>query len=70
MTRDIEYHSNFADVSVIVPAFESEDTIGRALHSIAAQTLKPTTVIVVDDGSSDNTYDAAKQFLVQNLQMI
>ena len=49
----------FADVSVIIPAYQSADTIGRALRSVAAQTLKPREVIVVDDGSTDCTHDAA-----------
>ena len=48
-----------ADVSVIIPAYQSADTIGRALRSVAAQTLKPREVIVVDDGSTDSTRDAA-----------
>ena len=51
--------SNRADVSVIIPAYQSADTIGRALRSVAAQTLKPREVIVVDDGSTDCTHDAA-----------
>ena len=49
-----------ADVSVIVPAYNAADTIGRALSSIAGQTLKPREVIVVDDGSTDQTMAAAQ----------
>ncbi len=49
----------FADVSVITPAYRAAATIGRALQSVAAQTLKPRQAIVVDDGSEDGTYEAA-----------
>ena len=49
----------FVDVSVIIPAYQSASTIGRALKSVASQSLKPQEVIVVDDGSTDLTYDAA-----------
>ena len=49
----------FADVSVITPAYRAAATIGRALQSVAAQTLRPRQVIVVDDGSEDGTYEAA-----------
>jgi glycosyltransferase involved in cell wall biosynthesis len=49
-----------APVSVIVPAYNAEATIVRALASIAAQTLPPCEVIVVDDGSADATTHAAK----------
>ncbi|MEJ6542245.1 glycosyltransferase family 2 protein [Brachybacterium paraconglomeratum] len=39
-------------VSVVIPHFNSTDTIGRALGSIAAQTLLPLEVVVVDDCST------------------
>lgn len=50
----------FAPVSVIVPAYRAAATIGRALKSVAAQTLKPREAIVVDDGSDDGTAEAAE----------
>lgn len=50
----------FADVSVVIPAFRAARTIGRALSSVAAQTLPPIeVVVVVVDGSEDGTYEAA-----------
>lgn len=49
-----------ADVSVIIPAWRAADTVGRALASVAAQTVKPREAIVVDDGSDDGTADAAR----------
>lgn len=42
-------------VSIIVPAYNEEKTIGACLASIEAQSYKPLEVIVVDDGSTDNT---------------
>jgi len=48
------------DISVIVAAYEAAGTIGRALDSIAAQTLKPVEVVVVDDGSADATAAIAR----------
>ena len=48
-----------ADVSVVIPAYRAGKTIGRALASVAAQSVKPREVVVVDDGSDDGTYDAA-----------
>ncbi len=49
-----------ANVSVIIPAYQAAGTIGRALASVAAQSVKPAQVIVVDDGSSDATLAVAE----------
>ena len=46
-----------ADVSVVMPAYNAGDTIARALLTIAGQTVRPREVIVVDDGSTDDTVE-------------
>ncbi len=43
------------DVTVMVCAHNAAHTIGATLASIAGQTIKPAAVIVVDDGSTDET---------------
>ena len=49
-----------ASVSVIIPCYNCADTIHRAVESIVQQTLKPAEVILVDDGSADNTLQQLK----------
>ncbi len=49
-------------VAVIIPTFNREHCLGQALESVYKQTLTPTVVCVVDDGSDDGT----KQFIQQN----
>jgi glycosyltransferase involved in cell wall biosynthesis len=49
-------------VSVIIPAYNSANTIIRALQSVAAQTLAPLEIIVVDDASTDTTRDLVASF--------
>ena len=51
-----------ADVTVVTPAWRAAGTIGRALTSVARQTVRPREVIVVDDGSDDGTSEAARAF--------
>ena len=48
-----------APVSVIIPAYNAALSIGRALASVAAQSLPAAEVIIVDDGSTDSTVDIA-----------
>ncbi len=50
-------------ISVVIPAYKAAGTIERALASVAAQTLKPDQVVVVDDGSHDGTAEAARACL-------
>ncbi len=42
-------------MSVVIPAYNAEETIQAALVSVGAQTVAPHEVVVVDDGSSDRT---------------
>lgn len=51
-----------ADVSVIIPAYQAEDTIIRALDSVLAQTALPAEIIVIDDGSQDRTRDVVSAY--------
>ncbi len=44
-----------AAVSVIIPCFRCAKTIERAIASVAAQTVLPAEVILVDDASGDGT---------------
>src|SRR5215207_5211532 len=49
-------------VSILVPAYNEEETIGSALHSITRLDYPLYEVIVVDDGSEDKTYARAISF--------
>lgn len=44
-----------APVSVVIPCFRCGDTITRAVESVAAQTVMPEELILIDDSSGDET---------------
>ncbi len=50
-----------APVSVVVPCFRCADTIACAVASVAAQTLRPAEVLLVDDASGDGTLERLQQ---------
>lgn len=51
-----------AEVDVIIPARNEEDSIGRCLRSLVAQQGIAFQISVVDDGSSDRTREIAESF--------
>jgi len=50
-------------VSVIIPTFNRSRRLIRALRSVLKQTFRDYEVIVVDDGSSDDTYQALAPYM-------
>lgn len=42
-------------VSIIVPVYNMQDTLDRCIQSLMHQTLRNIEIIIVDDGSTDNT---------------
>lgn len=44
---------------VVIPAYDAEPFLARALDSVRAQTLAPAELVVVDDGSHDRTAEIA-----------
>ena len=49
-------------VSIIVAAYNIEDYIKRCMYSIVNQTFKDIEIIVVNDGSTDNTLNIINDF--------
>ena len=57
-------------VSICIPAYNSARWIEATIKSALAQTWKNKEIIIVDDGSTDNTLKIAKQFESDNLKVI
>lgn len=51
-----------AAISVVIPAYNAAQTIEETIHSVQNQTFSDFEIIVVNDGSTDNTWDIINQF--------
>lgn len=49
-------------VSVVIPAYNRAHLLGRAINSVMSQTLDDWELLVVDDGSTDNTEEVVSAF--------
>ena len=49
-------------VSVIIPTWNRSNLIPTAINSVLNQTYKDWELIIVDDGSTDNTEEVIKKF--------
>jgi succinoglycan biosynthesis protein ExoO len=57
-------------VTVVMPAYNAEPWIGTAIESVLDQSLTSWELIVVDDGSSDNTRNEVEKFRDPRISMM
>lgn len=54
---------NEAKISVIIPSYNHANSLAGCFESIFNQTIPVKEIIVIDDGSTDNTAEVMKQYL-------
>lgn len=57
-------------VSVVMPVYNMERYVRQAINSVLRQTFKDYEVIIVDDGSTDLSYDICSEFTDSRIRII
>jgi glycosyltransferase involved in cell wall biosynthesis len=57
-------------VSILIPAYNSEQWIADTIESACAQTWAKKEIVIVDDGSSDQTLQVARRFACKNVRVV
>ena len=53
-------------VSIVIPVYNSKNTLEHCIDSIMLQTYPNLEIIIVDDGSTDGSLDICRQFAIKN----
>ena len=57
-------------IAAVIPTYNRGRMIGRAIESVLNQTVKPNQIIVVDDGSIDNTAAICAEYSQQHVEYV
>lgn len=63
-------NNQFTKISIIIPAYQHAKELPDCLESLFAQTIKPFEIIVVNDGSTDNTSEVLDLYKNQGVKII
>ena len=62
--------NDLISISVIIPTYNRRDFIIKAIESVLKQSFLPKEIIIVDDGSADNTSTVIKDIFKDKIQLI
>ena len=57
-------------ISIIIPVYNTSKYLKKCLNSVINQTYKNYNVIIVNDGSTDNSLDIIKEYIKKSSNII
>ena len=63
-------NNTMPQVSVLMPVYNGQAYIGKAIESILNQTFKDFELLILDDGSTDNTVTVVKRFMESDSRIL
>lgn len=63
-------YNNEPLVSIIIPVYNAEKQIGTCLDSIIQQTYKNLQIILIDDGSTDNSFSMIQEYVKDDSRIV
>lgn len=54
------------NISVVVPLYNKEQSVVKTMECILAQTYPPIEVLIINDGSTDNSPSVVEDFIFRN----
>ena len=57
-------------ISVIMPLYNAERFVGESIGNILGQTVGDFELIVIDDASTDSSYDIASRYAAQDARIV
>ena len=58
---NLDYNADYIPVSLLVPAYNEEVTICKTIESLLATDYKQYEIIIINDGSTDSTFEVIEQ---------
>lgn len=61
---------NLPLLSVVIPVYNVQDCLRQALDSVTNQSYKNMEIIIINDGSTDNSYEICKEYASRDKRII
>lgn len=66
----VDVDKDSTNVSIVIPCYNKADTIAKSIESAITQTCKPKEIVIVDDGSTDNSVEIIQKYTADNIILI